>query len=270
MTNYNTCEICMVHTINQVYVVSIFMNYFKIKDLTCKIVYTFVLFAGALLLGIGAAVWAERTDTKKEETASGQDTMQVTTQLPNKETIKRVALTFDDGPNAIYTPILLDGLKERGVKVSFFVLGEAVEQHPKIVQRAHEEGHLIGVHAYEHVDLYHMSDAEAVAQVDRTNAAICAVTGVTAMYIRPPYGRWKEELEYEVQMIEALWDIDPRDWDCENADEIVRCVLKEVTDGSIILMHDASKSSVQAALTIVDALQEQDYEFVTIDALIAE
>lgn len=186
------------------------------------------------------------------------------------EEIKKVALTFDDGPNPDYTGVLLDGLKERGIKANFFVLGSEVERYPQLVKRASEEGHLIGVHAYRHVNLCQLSDAQAVEQIDRTNGAIYRATGQYASYIRPPYGCWKEDLDYEVQMVEVLWDIDPRDWATTSSDLVVQRVLNEVEENSIILLHDASKSSVQAAFTIIETLQKQGYTFVTVEELLLE
>ena len=274
-----------------------FMNYFQIDDLKKKIVCGALIFVGALLFGICAAVVMEyiqkgREDTscqsppeqtaqtflqthwEREEKISIQpqssDGKPLTMETQRDEQIKKVALTFDDGPNPEYTGMLLDGLKERNVKATFFVLGSEVELYPELVRRASEEGHLIGVHAYKHVNLRQLSDAEAVEQVDRTNGAIYRATGQHASYIRPPYGCWKDELDYEVQMVEVLWDIDPRDWATTSSDLVVQRVLGEVEENSIILLHDASKSSVQAAFAIIDTLQKQGYTFVTVEELILE
>lgn len=183
---------------------------------------------------------------------------------------KQVAITFDDGPNPNYTVKLLDGLKKRGVKATFFLLGSEVEQYPEIVEAIHENGHLIGVHSYEHVNFGQIGDAAAVEQIDRTQEAIYDVTGEYAGYIRPPYGCWKKELDTEVPMIEVLWDVDPLDWATTDADTVVQRILSDVEDGSIILLHDASESSVQAALTTIDILKEQEYEFVTVEDLLLE
>lgn len=275
----------------------IFMNYFRIDDMKKKIVWAVVIFVGALLFGICAAVVMEYVQAGRENTSrqsrpkqTAQTSLQTHWEREEKisiqsqtadgntwmketqkdEEIKKVALTFDDGPNPDYTGMLLDGLKERGIKVTFFVLGSEVENYPQLVKRASEEGHLIGVHAYKHVNLCQLSDAQAVEQIDRTNGAIYRATGQYASYIRPPYGCWKEDLDYEVQMVEVLWDIDPRDWATTSSDLVVRRVLNEVEENSIILLHDASKSSVQAAFTIIDTLQKQDYTFVTVEELLLE
>ena len=90
---------------------------------------------------------------------------------------KKVAITFDDGPNPDYTPDLLKGLKERGVSATFFLLGKEVEKYPELVEQMHAEGHLIGTHSYEHVNLCNLTDEKAIEQVDKTNALIEKITG---------------------------------------------------------------------------------------------
>lgn len=181
---------------------------------------------------------------------------------------KKVALTFDDGPNANYTGKLLDGLKERGVHATFFLLGKQVEKSPQIVERMHADGHLIGNHSYEHVNLSSLSDEAAKTQVDMTNEAIYKVTGEYPEYIRPPYGCWKSNLDYATTMIEVLWNVDPLDWKTDSVSVVVERVLKEVEEDDIILLHDASESSVSAAFQIIDKLKKEGYQFVTVDEIL--
>ena len=183
---------------------------------------------------------------------------------------KKVAITFDDGPNPDYTPDLLKGLKERGVSATFFLLGKEVEKYPELVEQMHAEGHLIGTHSYEHVNLCNLTDEKAIEQVDKTNALIEKITGERPQFIRPPYGCWKKNLDYKTSMIEVLWDVDPLDWKTGNSDGVVSRVLKNVEEGDIILLHDASASSVKAALSIIDKLQEDGYLFVTVDEIVLE
>ena len=183
---------------------------------------------------------------------------------------KKVAITFDDGPNPDYTPDLLKGLKERGVSATFFLLGKEVEKYPELVEQMHAEGHLIGTHSYEHVNLCNLTDEKAIEQVDKTNALIEKITGERPQFIRPPYGCWKKNLDYKTSMIEVLWDVGPLDWKTGNSDVVVSRVLKNVEEGDIILLHDASASSVKAALSIIDKLQEDGYLFVTVDEIVLE
>lgn len=194
--------------------------------------------------------------------------LQYQTTSANAVVEKRVAITFDDGPNPDYTADLLEGLEERGVSATFFLLGVEIEKYPELVEQMYEAGHLIGTHSYQHVNLCNLTNEKAIEQVVKTNDLIEALTGECPQFIRPPFGCWKKDLDYETTMIEVLWDIDPKDWNTSNTDVVVKRVLKEVEDGDIILLHDASQSSVDAALQIIDQLQKEGYLFVTVDELI--
>ena len=182
----------------------------------------------------------------------------------------KVALTFDDGPHPVYTPQLLDGLKERGVHATFFVVGENIPGNEEILKRMDAESHLIGNHTYSHVKLSELDTARACAEVEKTNALICEVTGKEPEFIRPPFGEWKKTMECSLEMIPVLWDVDPLDWTTKNMALVVERVLKDTKPGDIILLHDYYQSSVDAALEIVDTLTQRGYEFVTVDELILE
>ena len=185
-------------------------------------------------------------------------------------TPKYIALTFDDGPSRKYTPILLDGLKERGVHATFFLMGKNIEGEEDIVKRMSEEGHLIGNHSYEHIQLT-KAGAKAVCEaVEHTQEQIEVITGKRPEFIRPPYGDWNEELEEEIGMTPVLWSLDSLDWKLKDTGKIIRQVLKDVKDGDIILLHDIFPSSVEAALELIDILQKEGYVFVTADELLIE
>ena len=173
----------------------------------------------------------------------------------------KIALTFDDGPSTAWTPALLDGLKERGVKATFFLIGENADKNPEIVKRMAEEGHLIGNHTYHHVELTKVSENEARLELADTSAVIVRITGKEPEYMRPPFGAWQRKLEQEIQMLPVLWTIDPLDWTTENQDEIVNKVVTEAEENDIILLHDCYKSSIEAGLRIVDILQEEGFVF---------
>jgi peptidoglycan/xylan/chitin deacetylase (PgdA/CDA1 family) len=181
------------------------------------------------------------------------------TQISEK---KQIAITFDDGPNPVYTPMLLDGLRERNVKAAFFLLGEEIEQYPDLVKQMYEDGHEIGCHSYEHVNLNLLSEADACAQVQKVYNLIYEITGNYPSFIRPPYGEWLDCLSEDFCMIPVLWDIDPLDWATNDASLVTDRVLEAVEEYDIILLHDASESSVQAAFQIIDELQKEGYEFV--------
>lgn len=183
---------------------------------------------------------------------------------------KRIAITFDDGPHRLYTPKLLDGLKERGIHATFFLVGENIRNNETLVKRMAEEGHLIGNHTFSHVQLTKLKKEEACREVQQTNERICAVTGAPVLYIRPPYGSWNDELQAEIPMTVTLWNLDSEDWKSQNTGKIVELVESEVEEGSIILLHDIFDTSVEAALQIVDDLTAQGYTFVTVDELLLD
>ena len=141
------------------------------------------------------------------------------------------ALTFDDGPSAEYTPRLLDGLKERNIKASFFLLGRNIPGNEEIVERMQEEGHLIGNHTYNHVQLSAISEAEAREEILKTNNIIYEITGNYPQYMRPPFGSWKKNLELCVEMIPVFWNIDTMDWKSQDVSSILNIVFAEAEDG---------------------------------------
>lgn len=115
----------------------------------------------------------------------------------------KVAITFDDGPHSTYTDKLLDGLLIRNVKATFFLIGSNIESNSKVVQRMHDEGHVIGNHTYSHVELACIDIKKAMAEINKTNKLIESITGEKVKYIRPPYGAWNNGLEENVKMIKA-------------------------------------------------------------------
>lgn len=225
-----------------------------------KLGYLLYTCAGIFLLLLGLA-WSKETGSPSTF-AAGKS--RVGTESPI------LALTFDDGPHPIYTPQLLDGLKKRGIKASFFLLGKNIAGNEAIVKRMYEEGHLIGNHTFDHVQLSKLADSEACSQITRTSNAIYEITGQYPTYVRPPYGEWKDGLDCTVTMLPVFWDVDPLDWNTRNTDQIVQKVISSAEDGDIILMHDYYDSSVQAALQIIDSMTQQGYDFVTVDRLLLD
>lgn len=184
-----------------------------------------------------------------------------------KDTIPKVALTFDDGPSSRYTEKLLDGLKQRGVKATFFVMGKSVKDNQDIIKRMYEEGHLIGNHTYSHMDLAKTDFDTACKEISDTNLYIEKITGYIPKFIRPPYGDWNKKLLEETDMSVVLWTVDPEDWKSQNSDVVASRVLRNIKSGDIILLHDIFNTSVEAAFKIIDGLQDKGYQFVTVDKL---
>lgn len=219
-----------------------------------------ILFCGCCFIGI----------SKKTKETEGEIQQKESVEESGVKEKPSIAITFDDGPSGRYTGRLLDGLKERNVKASFFLIGENAEENPVLVERIYKEGHLIGNHTYSHVQMTHLSEEAAVREIERTDQVISAITGEHVAYMRPPFGAWQRELEVRMEVLPVLWSVDPLDWTTENVDEIVSKVVTEVEEGDIILLHDCYASSVEAALRIVDILQKEGYEFVTVDWLLID
>ncbi len=180
----------------------------------------------------------------------------------------KVAITFDDGPHPYYTEQLLDGLKERGVHATFFVTGEHAENYPEIIKRMYEEGHLIGNHTYNHIQLTKANGEKFKEELIQTNKILEDITGEEVEFVRPPYGSWDKKFEKELNMFPVLWTIDPLDWCTRNVSCITDTVISKVKDNSIILMHDEYATTVTAALQVVDELQAKGYQFVTVDEIL--
>lgn len=231
-----------------------------------------------VLLLLMGTVWSAGKEPKAVQTignkaarlVAGEGMLRLMEQelMEQSQAHPKVALTFDDGPSPKYTPLLLDGLKERNVQATFFLLGKNVKENQKLVQRMQTEGHLLGNHTYNHVQLNKIPETTARQEILKTNNEIYEATGNYPEYMRPPYGAWKKNMELCVEMLPVFWDIDTLDWKSQNVDAILKAAGEEPEDGSIILMHDEYQTSVEAALLLIDRLKEKGYEFVTVDELI--
>lgn len=188
--------------------------------------------------------------------------------IEKSDVLKKIALTFDDGPHPIYTPELLDGLRERGVVVTFFVTGANASLYPELIEKMQEDGHVVGNHTYHHVQLSSVGEEIFIQELLETNRVLEGILEEEVEYVRPPFGDWAKSIEQEINMFPVLWDIDPLDWCTGNSSQIVKRVLDKAEDNSIILMHDEYAPSVEAALEIIDKLQDDGYEFVTVDQIL--
>ena len=159
----------------------------------------------------------------------------------------KIALTFDDGPSAAYTEKLLDGLRERDVHATFFLIGENIEKgdNALLVRQMARDGHLIGNHTYHHVQLTKIKEEEALKELEETNRLIEKITG------NP-----------------VEWTVDPLDWSVKDTEKIVSKVVTQAKENDMILLHDCYGTSVEAALQIIDRLKEKGFEFVTADRLL--
>lgn len=179
-----------------------------------------------------------------------------------------VALTFDDGPSGRFTRALLDGLEKRNVKATFLLCGYRIKEYPKEAGRIHTEGHEIGLHGYSHSCMADMCQEELEREIADTLALL--PEGCKPVFMRPPGGKTSEvvlEAARQADLGVLGWSVDPRDWASHDAQVIGKAVVQTVRDGDVILLHDMSNSSVEAALAIVDELQAQGFTFVTVSEL---
>lgn len=182
-----------------------------------------------------------------------------------------VAITYDDGPSPETTTRLLDILKSKDAKATFFVVGSNAEAFPEILQRARDEGHTIANHSYNHPQLSALSDDRIAAELDTTTDAINAALGMKPQWLRPPYGATSDRVAAVAGgrgMGLALWDVDTADWQNRNADITCRNAVDNAVGGSVILMHDIHPSTVDAAACIVDGLRAKGLRPVTLDEMI--
>lgn len=183
------------------------------------------------------------------------------------EQLKYIALTFDDGPRADTTAALLNGLRERGAAATFFVVGEQIGGNEALIHRMMAEGHQIGNHTYSHLRLEKAEDTQIVEEIHKTEVLLTEILGPGDYWLRPPYGMVDLGRSTLIHTPMIHWSLDTEDWKKLNTQEITEQVLREVQDGDIILLHDFYPTSVEAALAIIDALQNQGYAFVTVAQL---
>ena len=191
--------------------------------------------------------------------------------LPAQAEAPTVSLTFDDGPSGRFTTALLDGLAERGVKATFFLCGYRIRQYPELTQRIAQEGHELGCHGFTHDSMAAMSRRDIAEEITATMALM--PEGARVKLLRPPGGCCGDALRQvaEAKKMPILqWSVDPQDWAIHDAAVVKARVLKEIKDGDVILLHDMTTSSVQAALSIVDTLTARGFRFATASQLAAE
>lgn len=194
---------------------------------------------------------------------------------------KVVALTFDDGPSADWTPKILDALKTEQVKATFFMLGEHVERFPDVAKRVADEGHEIGNHTYDHHVLIYYKTEELEKEIRNAQAAIYKATGVTTKYFRPPKAWLTKSEEKDIKRMGyeiILWSLNSKDWVTFHDKQITSYILSNIRPGDIILFHDSGgvfhteggnrEQTVKTILRLVNKLKSRGYRFVTISQLL--
>ena len=185
-----------------------------------------------------------------------------------QEESKQVALTFDDGPS-IYTEELLEILKENNTTATFFVIGSRIDKYGNVIEKIKNDGHQIGSHGINHEDFTKLKTEELKRILEETKFLLDQY-GVSQTLVRPPYGsinnRVKENIEYPL----IMWSLDTRDWEHRDSEKGTQIIIENIEDGSIILMHDLYKSTIDTVKSVLPILKEQGYEFVTVEELLEE
>ncbi len=189
----------------------------------------------------------------------------------------RVALTFDDGPDGVYTPLVLDVLQEYNVPATFFLIGQNVEKYPEVAQRIVDEGHILANHSWSHPRLSDIGASELAEEINKTEDIMEAITGLRTTLMRPPYGAVNEDaLEQLIEMDYYVinWSVDSVDWRDQAVDPILINTLPDVRGGAIILFHSSRGSGENPTATamalpeLIETLRMQGYTFVTVDELL--
>ena len=194
---------------------------------------------------------------------------------------KHVVLTFDDGPSPIWTPKILDELKNENIKATFFMIGHHVQKYPDIAKRVAEEGHTIGNHGYAHSVMLYYKPAEIEEEIKYTEHVIKEITGVTTKYFRPPKAWLRRTIKEKVKSMgyeTVLWSLNSKDWVSFNHKTIAPYIAKQIKNGDILLFHDSGNvfsteggSRLQTVKTIsllARILREKGFEFISIEELI--
>lgn len=186
---------------------------------------------------------------------------------------RRLSITFDDGPNPSTTNMVLEELKKRNIKATFFVIGKNVDAFPDSVKKIRDEGHELANHSYTHPPLGKMAEDKVRSEISRCQESIEKVSGVKAVWFRPPYGSFYQKQQHitdDFGLNVTTWSVDPFDWKKPGSSVVAQRVLSQSNPGSIILLHDIHKQTAEAVPAILDGLLERDYTFSTMSQFLGD
>ena len=229
-----------------------------------------ILAAAAMMMSLFTLpVMAENTDKPKAESSISTDVSEETDDTAEEE-IKGglMALTFDDGPSKA-TITLLDELKKRDIQATFFVVGKRLDEFSDVLVREYKEGHEIGSHTWDHLNLTQADSTTANQNLQNTEDKVYEILGtdIGPLIIRPPYGSVNDTVRGYVDVPLILWSIDTLDWKYRDADAVKQRIINQAEDGAIILLHDLYDTSVAGVIAAIDELQKEGYTFVTVSEL---
>jgi peptidoglycan-N-acetylglucosamine deacetylase len=186
-----------------------------------------------------------------------------------------VAITFDDGPNPVYTPQVLEIFSEAKGKATFFMIGEQMRNHPEVVKQVAAGGHQVGNHTYTHPKLSQLNTAECLEELEQTEKVIEELTGRKPVIFRPPYLDYNQDTVSLLQkkrypMIGAL-NLEAQDWEQPGVEHILEKSRNAVKNGSILIFHDGfgdRSQTIEAVRMLVSELTSQGYQLVTVSELL--
>jgi peptidoglycan/xylan/chitin deacetylase (PgdA/CDA1 family) len=185
-----------------------------------------------------------------------------------------VAMTFDDGPHPTLTPKLLDVLKARRIRATFYVIGSNVKRYPDIVKRMVDEGHELGNHTWSHPFLTSRSKSSVLKELDRTSEVIYQTVKKVPVTMRPPYGALyssqRRLIHKERDMKTILWSVDPQDWRRPGANVVANRIVGHSHAGAIILSHDIHPGTIRAMPAALDGVKDKGYRFATVSMILGE
>ncbi len=235
-----------------------------------------------LALGAGVATAAKVLATQMNAAASSDAAPAAKAKEPSEESEvhfiehgpaegRQVALTFDDGPNPDVTDRILDELKQRGLRASFFMIGQNVVARPELARRVKAEGHEIANHSFTHPKLSTMPDSQVDEEIQKTQDTFGEILGHQAIWFRPPYGAFRKNQAWIPQgkgLGIVYWDVDTSDWAQPGEDKIVEAILGRSKPGSIVLCHDAHRQTADCLGRVLDGLLERDFKLSTLSELL--
>lgn len=233
------------------------------------------LFSTMLITALITGLFAPNTPVKKNRYYY-EKRGEIVWEVPTDEKI--IALTFDDGPDPMDTPAILELLKKYDVKATFFVVGKKVEMYPELAKREVLEGHELANHTYSHLYLNrNMTEQRIRNEIKKAEEAIFKTTGQKPTLFRPPGGFYSENVirvlkKAGYRIIMWSWHQDARDWDRPGVNKIVNSILQKTQKGDIVLLHDyveGETQTIEALKQILPQFKERGFRFVTVSELLA-
>jgi glycosyltransferase involved in cell wall biosynthesis/peptidoglycan/xylan/chitin deacetylase (PgdA/CDA1 family) len=184
---------------------------------------------------------------------------------------RAVCLTFDDGPDEVTTPAILDALKHAGARATFFVRGDRASMRPALIRRIVDEGHLLGHHSWSHTAPHTTSAQQLLSEVERTRRWLVEHVGRDSTWFRPPHGKLsiaKAARLWAAGQTVALWNVDPGDVFCDDADTMMEWFRAHPPQsGDVVLLHDTSRVTAAAMPSLIATIREAGLELTTLDRL---